>query len=78
MELVGRTREVNNVDGGLVVIFQCCNQEVFDLLMSPALGPLPIGEIIRVQTNRVDVTEILGVEGPSEVLEVIVHWEDMK
>ena len=78
MELVGRAREIETVEDSLKVIFQCCNDEVFELWVSPALPPLTVGALARVWTQRAysreDAEKIVL---PQDYREVITHWEDL-
>ncbi len=78
MELVGRAREIETVEDSLKVIFQCCNDEVFELWVSPALPHLTVGVIVRVWTERAyrreDAEKIIL---PQDYREVITHWEDL-
>ncbi len=78
MELVGRAREIETVEDSLKVIFQCCNDEVFELWVSPALPHLTVGALARVWTQRAysreDAEKIVL---PQDYREVITHWEDL-
>lgn len=78
MELAGRATEIEDVEGSLKITFECCNHEVFELWMSPALPHLTVGALARVWAQRV----YLSTEGdrvilPQDYREVITHWEDL-
>ncbi len=72
MELVGRARKIGTVDASTLVIFQCCNGEVFELWISPALPHMTVGALARVWTHRFTERPLA-----SDYLEVVTHWEDL-
>ena len=72
MELAGRIREIQETEETILIVFQCCNQEVFDLCMSPAIKRPPVDTLVRVWTKRA-----VKKDDPKEILEVIIRWEDL-
>ena len=78
MELVGRAREIETVDDSLKIIFQCCNNEVFELWISPTLPHLTVGVVARVWTARAYAKTEQVTRVPSgDYREVITHWETL-
>ncbi len=71
MELAGRVRTIKETGETLEIVFHCCNEEVFDLIVSPAMRP-PVDTILRVWTQQA-----IKKDSPSEVVEVIIRWEDL-
>ena len=72
MELAGRAREIREIEDGLLVIFQTCIGDLYELYLSPAQKRLPIDGIARVWTERI-------YEAPMSphYREVIQKWEDL-
>lgn len=73
MELVGKvTGILKNDAGSLHITFRCCNHETFRLIMSPALGHIPLDTFLRVWAYRPPVEG--GAAGSEPVIH---HWEDL-
>lgn len=72
MELVGRPAEISPTeDGRTGVVFHCTNQEVFNLLIPPALlGEFECGKVYRIWTHPLERDD-----GRLSGENVIEHWE---
>lgn len=75
MELVGRPAEINPVeDGKIEVLFHCCNQEVFNLFIPPAISEdFDCGKIYRIWAHHLENDDGLLT---GEL--VIEHWESLE
>ena len=72
MELVGRAEEIREVGDRLLVVFACCNHEVFELWLPPALKRIPPDTIVRLWSHRSENED--GSAGSELIIE---HWEDL-
>ncbi len=69
MELVGTVKEYREADGGLRVVFRCCNKEEFDLRIPPAHKRIPPGQLVRGWTMR-DKDELGMPRGDTWLIDV--------
>lgn len=75
MELVGRPLEFGpGPDDRIHVVFRCCNEEVFKLVIPPALlEDFEEGKIMRVWTRH-----FVNEDGKLSEEPAIEHWESLE